>query len=330
MAIHIRRRELIVAVGGAAAWPLVARAQQPAMPVVGLLTARAAGDAPHLLAAFRQGLQDTGFVERQNVAIEYRFAGNQNELLPALAADLVNRQVTVIAALTTPAAFAAKAATTTIPVVFETGGDPVQLGLVASLNRPGANITGTTNIAAETGAKRVGLLHELLPRAARFAALVNPNNPLLAEASIKETQAAAVAIGRQLEILTASTDGEIDSAFTSIAQKRVESLLILPDNLFSTRRVQLVIQAARHGVPAIYYDRAHAEAGGLISYGANITDAYRQAGVYVGRVLKGEKPANMPVLQPTKFELVINMQTARAFGITVPPTLLAVADELIE
>jgi putative ABC transport system substrate-binding protein len=327
----MRRREFITLLGVAAAgWPLAAGAQQPAMPVVGLLTARSAGNAPHLLAAFRQGLQDTGFVERQNVAIEYRFAGNQNELLPALAADLVNRQVTVIAALTTPAAFATKAATTTIPVVFETGGDPVQLGLVASLNRPGANITGVTSIAAETVAKRVGLLHELLPRAARFAALVNPNNPLLAEASIKETQAAAVAIGRQLEILTASTDGEIDSAFTSIAQKRVESLLILPDNLFSTRRVQLVIQAARHGVPAIYYDRAHAEAGGLMSYGANITDAYRQAGVYVGRVLKGEKPANMPVLQPTKFELVINMQTARAFGITVPPTLLAVADELIE
>ena len=331
MAIHIRRREFIFTLGGAAAaWPLAARAQQAAMPVVGLLTARAAGDASHLLAGFRQGLQNTGFVERQNMAIEFRFAGNQNERLPALAADLVDRQVTVIAALTTPAALAAKAATTTIPVVFETGGDPVQLGLVASLNRPGANITGVTSIAAETVAKRVGLLHELLPRAARFAALVNPNNPLLAEASIKEAQAAAVAIGRQLEILTASTDGEIDSAFTSIAQKRVESLLVLPDNLFSTRRVQLVIQAARHGVPAIYYDRTHAEAGGLISYGANITDAYRQAGVYVGRVLKGEKPANMPVLQPTKFELVINMQTARAFGITVPPTLLAVADELIE
>ena len=236
----------------------------------------------------------------------------------------------MIAGLTTPAALAAKAATTTIPIVFETGADPVQLGLVASLNRPGGNVTGVTNISAETGAKRVGLLHELLPRAARFAALVNPNDPLLAEASIKETRAAAVAIGRQLEILTASTDGEIDAAFTSIAQKRVESLLVLPDSLFSTRRVQLVIQAARHGVPAIYYDRSHAEAGGLMSYGANITDVYRQAGVYVGRVLKGEKPANMPVLQPTKFELVINMQTARAFGITVPPTLLAVADELIE
>ena len=325
---QLKRREFITVLGGATAWPLVARAQQPAMPVVGLLTARAAGDA--MLAAFRQSLQDTGFVERQNVAIEYRFAENQNERLPALATDLVNRQVTVIAALTTPAALAAKAATTTIPVVFEVGVDPVQVGLVASLNRPGANITGVTNISAEIGAKRVGLLQELLPRAARFAALVNPNNALLTEASIKETQAAAAAIGRQLEILTASTDGEIDSAFTSIAQKRVESLLILPDNLFSTRRVQLVIQAARHGVPAIYYDRAHAEAGGLMSYGANITDAYRQAGVYVGRVLKGEKPANMPVLQPTKFELVINMQTARAFGITVPPSLLATADEVIE
>jgi len=331
MATYIRRREFIAALGGTAAvWPLAARAQQSAMPVVGLLTARAAGDAPHLLAGFRQGLQNTGFVERQTMAIEYRFAENQNERLPALAADLVDRQVTVIAALTTPAALAAKAATTTIPVVFETGGDPIQLGLVASLNRPGGNITGVTNLARETVAKRVGLLHELLPRAARFAALVNPNTPLFAEASIKETQAAAVAIGRQLEILTASNDGEIDSAFMSIAQKRVEALLILPDNLFSTRRVQLAIQAARHGVPAIYYDRAHAEAGGLMSYGANIADAYRQTGVYVGRVLKGEKPANMPVLQPTKFELVINMHTARAFGITVPPTLLAVADELIE
>jgi putative ABC transport system substrate-binding protein len=250
MASYIRRRKFLATLGGAAAtWPLAARAQQAAMPVVGLLTARAAGDAPHLLAAFRQGLQDTGFVERQNVASEYRFAGNQNERLPALAADLVNHQVTVIAALTTPAALAAKAATTTIPVVFETGGDPVQLGLVASLNRPGANITGVTNLARETVAKRVGLLHELLPRAARFAVLVNPKNPL--EASIKETQAAAEAIGRQLEILTASTDGEIDSAFTSIAQKRVESLLIVPDNLFSTRRVQLVIQAARHGITIV-------------------------------------------------------------------------------
>jgi len=329
--LDMSRRKTLALLGSAvAAWPLAARGQQPAMPVVGLLTARAAGDAPHLMAAFRQGLQETGFVERQNVAIEYGFGGNQKERLPALAADLVHRQVTVIAGLTTPAALAAKAATPTIPIVFETGADPVQLGLVASLNRPGGNVTGVTNISAETGAKRVGLLHELLPRAARFAALVNPNDPLLAEASIKETRAAAVAIGRQLEILTASTDGEIDSAFASIAQKRVESLLVLPDSLFSTRRVQLVIQAARHGVPAIYYDRSHAEAGGLMSYGANITDVYRQAGVYVGRVLKGEKPANMPVLQPTKFELVINMQTARAFGITVPPTLLAVADELIE
>jgi putative tryptophan/tyrosine transport system substrate-binding protein len=331
MASHIGRREFLATLGGAAAaWPLAARAQQPAMPVVGFLTPRAAGDAPHLFGAFRQGLQDTGFVERQNVAIEYRFAGNQNQRLPALAADLVQRQVTVIAATSTPAALAAKAATTTIPIVFETGADPVQLGLVASLNRPGGNVTGVTNISHETAAKRVGLIHELLPGAARFAALVNPNNPLLAEASMKETQAAAVAVGRQLEIFTAGSDGEIDLAFRSIAQKRVESLLILPDNLFSSRRVQLVIQAARHGVPAMYYDRAHAEAGGLMSYGANAADVYRQAGVYVGRVLKGEKPADMPVLQPTKFEFVINMQTARAFGITVPPTLLAIADELIE
>jgi putative tryptophan/tyrosine transport system substrate-binding protein len=329
--LDLRRRQFLTLLGGAAAgWPFAARAQQPAMPVVGLLTPRAAGDAPHLLGAFRQGLQDAGFVERQNVAIEYRFAGNQNQRLPALADDLVHRQVSVIAATSTPAALAAKAATTTIPIVFETGADPVQLGLVASLNRPGGNVTGVTNISTETAAKRVGLLHELLPGAMRFAALVNPNNPLLAEASIKETQAAAAAVGRQLEIFSAGSDGEIDLAFRSIAQKRVESLLVLPDQLFSTRRLQLVIQAARHGVPAMYYDRAHAEAGGLMSYGANNADVYRQAGVYVGRVLKGEKPTNMPVLQPTKFELVINMQTARAFGITIPPTLLAVADELIE
>jgi putative ABC transport system substrate-binding protein len=329
--LDLRRRQFITLLGGAAvACPLAAHGQQPAMPVVGLLTPRAAGDAQHLLGAFRQGLQDTGFLERQNVAIEYRFAANQNERLPALAADLLHRQVAVIAATSTPAALAAKAATTTIPVVFETGADPVQLGLVASLNRPGGNVTGVTNISAETAAKRVGLLHELLPGTARFAALVNPHNPLLAEASIKETRAAALSIGRELEIFTGGSDGEIDSAFRSMAQKRVESLLVLPDYFSSTRRVQLVIQAARHGVPAMYYDRAHAEAGGLMSYGANNADVYRQAGVYVGRILKGEKPANMPVLQPTKFELVINMQTVRAFGITVPPTLLAVADELIE
>jgi putative tryptophan/tyrosine transport system substrate-binding protein len=327
----LKRRRFITLLGGAAAaWPLAARTQQPAMPVVGLLTPRASGDAPHLMAAFRQGLQDTGFVDRQNVAIEYRFAGNQNERLQALAADLVHRQVTVIAATSTPSALVAKAATTTIPIVFETGADPVQLGLVASLNRPGGNVTGVTNTSTETAAKRVGLLHALIPGASRFAALVNPSNPLLAEASIKETRAAVLAIGRQLEILTASTEAEIDSAFNSIAQKRVESLLILPDNFFSTRRVQLVIQATRHGVPAIYYDRAHTEVGGLMSYGSNNSDVYRQAGVYVGRVLKGEKPANMPVLQPTKFELVINMQAARAFGIAVPPTLLALADEVIE
>jgi putative ABC transport system substrate-binding protein len=327
---RLKRRELITLLGGAATWPLAARAQQSVMLTIGCLYVGSPEAYTGRLAAFRKGLDEIGYVEGRDVAIEYRWAHNDTARLPGLAAELVKRPVTVIAAGDLPSALAAKAASTTIPIVFETAADPVRVGLVASLNRPGANVTGVTNIGAEIGAKRVGLLHELLPGAVRFAALVNLSNPLLAEASIKETQSAAAAIGRQLEILTASTDREIDSAFTSVAQKQVEALLVLPDNLFSSRRVQLVIQAARHGVPAIYSNRDHAEAGGLMSYGANITDAYRQAGVYVGRVLKGEKPANMPVLQPTKLEFVINMQTARAFGITVPPTLLAIADEVIE
>jgi putative ABC transport system substrate-binding protein len=327
----VKRRKFISLLGGAAAArPFAARAQQAAMLTIGYLYVGSPETHTGRLAAFRKGLEETGYVEGRNVAIEYRWAHNDTARLPGLVTELVKRPVTVIAAGDLPSALAAKAASTTIPIVFETAADPVQVGLVASLNRPGANITGVTNIGAETAAKRVGLLHELLPGAARFAALVNPSNPLLAEASIKETQSAAAAIGRQLEILTASTDREIDSAFASVAQKQVEALLVLPDNLFSTRRVQLVIQAARHGVPAIYSNRDHAEAGGLMSYGANITDAYRQAGVYVGRILQGEKPANIPVLQPTKLEFVINMQTARAFEITVPPTLLAIADEVIE
>jgi putative tryptophan/tyrosine transport system substrate-binding protein len=326
----MRRRNFLSVLGGAVALPLAARAQQVAMPTIGYLYAGSPEAHTGRLAAFRKGLDETGYVEGRNVAIEYRWAHNDIARLPGLVADLVKRPVNIIAAGDLPSALAAKAAGTTIPMVFETAADPVQVGLVASLNRPGANITGVTNMAAETGAKRVGLLHELLPEAARFAALVNPSNLGVAEAWTKETQAAAASIDRQLEILSASTDREIDSAFTSIAPKRVDALLVMPDNLFSTRRIQLVIQAARHGVPVIYYDRSYAEAGGLMSYGANITDAYRQVGVYAGRILKGEKPANMPVLQPTKLELVINMQTARAFGITVPPALLAIADEVIE
>ena len=327
----INRREFITLLGGAAAWPFAARAQQPAkLPTVGYLYVASPEAHAGRVAAFRKGLSETGYVEGRDVAIEYRWAHNEPARLPGLVADLVNRPVTIIAAGDLPSALAAKAASTTIPIVFETAADPVQAGLVASLNRPEANVTGVTNTGGELGAKRLGLLHELLPGAARFAVLVNPNNPVLAEAWIKDTRPAAAAIGVQLEILRASTHREIDAAFTSIAQKRIDALAVMPDNLFSTRHVQFATQAARHAVPAIYSNREYAEVGGLMSYGTNILDAYRQAGVYVGRILKGEKPANMPVLQPTKFEFVINLQTARTLDLTVPSSLLAVADEVIE
>jgi ABC-type uncharacterized transport system substrate-binding protein len=327
----MRRREFIALLSGAAAaGPLAARAQQPAMPTVGYLYVATPEAHAGRLAAFRNGLSETGYVEGRNVAIEYRWAHNDTARLPGLVADLVNRPVTVIAAGDLPSALAAKAASTAIPIVFETAADPVQVGLVASLSRPGGNVTGVTNIGAELGAKRFGLLHELLPRATRFAVLVNPNNPLIAEAWIKDAQAAVAGLGRHLEIVTASSGREIDAAFTSITQKQVDALLVMPDNLFVTRTVQFATQAARHAMPAIYSDRNYAEVGGLMSYGTNITDAYRQFGIYVGRILKGEKPANMAVLQPIKFELVINMQTARTLGITVPATLLALADEVIE
>ena len=326
-----RRREFIALLAGVAAWPLAERAQQPAMPVVvGYLYVATPEAHASRLAAFRKGLSETGYVEGRNVAIEYRWAHNDTARLPGLVADLVNRPVTVIAAGDLPSALAAKAASTAIPIVFETAADPVQAGLVASLNRPEANVTGVTNTGGELGAKRFGILRELLPGAARFAVLVNPNNPFLAEAWIKDTQSAAAAIGVQLEILRASTQREIDAAFTSIAQNRIDALVVMPDNLFGTRRVQFATQAARHAVPAIYSNREYAEVGGLMSYGTNILDAYRQAGIYVGRILKGEKPANMPVLQPTRFEFVINMQTVRTLGLDVPPSLIAIADEVIE
>ena len=326
----MKRREFIALLGGAATWPLAARAQQATLPTVGYLYVATPEAHASRVAAFRKGLSETGYVEGRDVAIEYRWAHNEPARLPGLAADLVHRPVTIIAAADLPSALAAKAASTTIPIVFETAADPVQVGLVASLNRPGANVTGVTNTGGELGAKRLGLLHELLPGAARFALLVNPNNPILAEAWIKDTQAAVAAIGQQLEIFTARTTREIDAAFMSIAQKRVDALLVMPDNLFSTRTVQFATQAARHAVPAIYSDRIYPEVGGLMSYGTNIMDVYRQMGIYVGRILKGEKPANIPVLQPTKFELVINMQTARVVGIAVPPTIIALADEVIE
>ena len=282
------------------------------------------------MAAFHKALGEAGYVEGQNVTIEYRWADNQSERLPALAADLVQRRVSLIAIPgSTMAAVAAKAATTTIPIVFSIGEDPVHVGLVAGLGRPGGNATGVTTMSGELVAKRLGLLHELLPAARLFVAFVNPGNPG-AESVVAELNAAAAAIGRPLEILTATTNREIDHAFAGLVQKRADALLMVPGALFTTRRSQILTLAARHAVPAIYAAREFAEGGGLISYGTDFSDAYRQVAVYAARVLKGETPANLPVLRATKFELVINMQTARTLGLDVPPTLLARADDVIE
>ncbi len=326
----MRRRDFITLLGGAAAaWPLAARAQQPAMPVIGYLDGGSPETGAQVVAAIRKGLSETGYVEGRNVAIEYRWAEANYDRLPALASDLALRQVAVIVAMGTPSAFAAKAATSSIPVIFGGGVDPVQAGLVASLNQPGGNVTGVTSMNAEIEAKRLGLLYELLPRATRFAVLVNPNNPL-ADVDIKDAQASAMATGRQIEIFTASTNREIDVAFASLVQMRADALLIGPDVFFTNRRVQLATLAVRHAVPAIYAFREFAEAGGLMSYGTSGTDRDRQVGVYTGRILKGEKPANLPVLRPTKFEFVINLQTARMLGLEIPPSLLGRADEVIE
>jgi putative ABC transport system substrate-binding protein len=327
----MRRREFITLLGGGAAlWPLAARSQQPAMPVVGYLYVGSPEASPHLVAAFRKGLSEMGYVEGRNVATEYRFAHNDNARLPELAADLVRSRVAVIATPGgLPAALAAKAATTTIPIVFYTAIDPVQVGLVASLNRPGGNVTGFTSMNAELGGKRLGLLHELLPRSARFAVLVDPNSPQT-ESIIKDLQAAAAGIGRQLEVLTAGTNREIDTAFANLVQKQADALLVTPSTLFNNRRVQLATLAAHYRLPAIYAWRESAEAGGLMSYGTNNADQFRQVGIYVSRILKGDKPADLPVQQPTRFEFVINLQTARTLGIDIPPILLAIADEVIE
>jgi putative ABC transport system substrate-binding protein len=328
----VRRREFIALLGGAAAaWPLAARAQQPTMPVVGFLNYQSQDTIADLLRAFRQGLKDTGYVEGENVAIAYRWAENQIDRLPALAADLVRRQVGVIATSGGPAsAFAAKTATTTIPVVFAVNEDPVRLGLVASLARPGGNLTGINFFSAELVAKRLELLRELVSGAARVAVLVNPANATTSESTLRDVEAAARTLGLQLKILNASTSSAIDAAFETLARDRTDALFVASDAFFFIRRVQLVNLASRHVVPATYSLREFAEAGGLISYGTNIRDAFHQAGVYAGRILKGAKPAELPVIQSSKFELVINHQTARMLGLTVPPTLLSAADEVIE
>jgi len=327
----MRRRDFVTLLSGAAVgWPLAARAQQ-AMPVIGFLHSASAAAVVNLVAGFRKGLSETGYVEGRNVTIEYRWGEGQNERLPELAMELVRRRVAVIVTPQgTAATLAAKAATATIPIVFVIGADPVKIGLVASLNRPGGNATGISDMGVELGAKRLGLLRELLPRAARFAALVNPDNPFIAEPFVAELRTGASAIGRQIEVVTASTNSDIDAAFGTFVKTRADAFLISPEALFVTRRVQLVILAARHGLPALYHRREFADAGGLMSYGSDLTDQFRQTGVYAGRILKGEKPAEMPVQLPTRFEFIINLQTARTLGIEVPPTLLAIADEVIE
>jgi putative tryptophan/tyrosine transport system substrate-binding protein len=326
---QLKRREFITLVGSAvAAWPLVARAQQLTTPVVSFLHAGSPDQVA--LAAFRDGLRQAGYVEGRNVAIEFSWAENNNARLPELAADLVRRQVAVIVTPgSTPAALAAKAATTTIPIVFYVGADPVQIGLVTSFNRPGANATGISSMASEVAIKRLDLLRELLPKAARFALLVNPANQS-SELVTADARTAAAARGWQIEIASASNSHEIDVAFAMLTHKGADALMVGPDTLVNTRRVQLVVLAAYHRLPTIYPWREPVEVGGLISYGANIRDLYRQTGGYVGRVLKGDKPADLPVLQPTQFDLVINLQTAKTLGLTVPATLLARADEVIE
>jgi putative ABC transport system substrate-binding protein len=326
----MKRREFFTLIGAAVAGPLAARAQQPSIPVIGLLHPGSPEANAKYVAGFRKGLSEAGFVEGRNVAIEFRWGHGEGGRLPELAADLASRRVAVIV---TPggvaAALAAKAETATIPIVSVIGVDPVQAGLVVSLNRPGGNVTGITSMNSGLAAKQLGLLHQLLHRDARFAVLINPGNPQIGSA-LADVQAAAEGLGQPVEIVTAPTSRDISGAFGHAVRKRTDALLISPDPMFTSRPVQLATLATRHALPAIYALREFAEVGGLMSYGSNFTDLYRHAGIYTGRILKGEKPADLPILQATKFELVVNLQTAEALGIEVPATLLAVADEVIE
>jgi putative tryptophan/tyrosine transport system substrate-binding protein len=324
----MKRREFITLLGGAAAWPLVARAQGPTMPVIGFLRSTSLAVSTPMVTGFRQGLTAAGFTEGQNVAIEYRYADSQLERLPGLVAELIRLPVAVIVA-NNVAALAAKAATTTVPIVFATGSDPVVDGLVAGLNRPGGNVTGVSFVSGLLGPKRLEMLHQLVPTAATMAMLVGTDT-LEARIERRDVELAAQALRQQLVIVTVTSEGELDSAFTSIVERGAKALLVGTGPLLTSNRGRLVALAARHAIPAIYALREFVEAGGLMSYGASLVEAYRQAGIYAGRVLKGEKPADLPVMQSTKFELVINLKTAKALGLEIPPTLIAIADEVIE
>ena len=327
----MRRRAFITLLGGsAAAWPLAARAQQQAMPVVGVIADQSRSANAAYLEAFLRGLGEGGFTEERNVTMESRWGDGWNDRLPALAADLVRRRVAVIVAMDTPSAHAAKAATTTIPIVFGVGGDPVKLGLVASLARPGGNATGVNIFVAEIVAKRLGLLHDLVPKAVRIAVLVNPANRAITDLVLRDIPEAARALGLQIQVLEASTSRQIEAAFATLARDRADALVVASDAFFSSRRVQFATLAARHGIPVAHPFREDVEAGGLMSYGTDNFDQYRQVGIYTGQILKGANPADLPVLQATKFEFVINLQTARALGIEVPNALQLLADEVIE